>query len=207
MNSMQETAKVIKTNKIDNRDKKRKNNILNCNFTPKTTNFVKTTRENSNIDEFEELKNYIKALLEIYKSLPNIIGIIDKIIENKASIISPYNIYGNSYLATYKDIDRLIDMGERKNKLLNLYVIIETLLDSLNDDDRKIAVLKFVQKNTSKEISKEINTTERTVFRKANNVIDKLTSFAIQKNWTASFLKNQIGNEPWIEDVLNSKTK
>lgn len=152
-----------------------------------------------------DLITYIKMLLEAYKSLPTIIGIVDRLIENKASLISTSSIYGNSYLATYKDVDKIIDMTQRKDKLLNIFFIVDTMLDSLSDQDRKIAVLKFVQRNTAEDIAKEIKSTSRTVFRKASRIVEKLAVFCLNNNWTSAFIKTQIGNEPWLDDIYKKK--
>lgn len=198
---------ALKNVKNNKKRKKCENNCNICSNSTKITHISKQKYDNSLLDEAykTDLVIYIKTLLEVYKSLPNIINIIDKIIEKKASILSTSNIYGNSYLATYNDIDKVINMGDRKNKLLNIYVIIEKLLDSLEDKDRKIAVLKFVQKNTTEEIAKDIGATERTVFRRALRIIEKLSIYALKNNWSTTFIKNQIGNEPWIQEIYNKK--
>ena len=169
----------------------------------------------SNKNEYEKLVKiasktdlliYIKVLLEAYKSLPNIINIIDRIIEKRASTIPMTSIYGNSYYSTYTEMNKMINLGARKDKLLNLYVIIENMLDSLDDKDRKIAVLKFVQKNTTEEIAKETNIAERTIYRQVKKIIEKLGVYMLSQNWDTDFIKKQIGqNEPWLEDLFYRK--
>lgn len=196
------------------------NNLEKCNINKKC-NFYQIKAKNEanickngkNYDEKllsiaykSELNIYIKVLLEAYKSLPNIINIIDRIIEKRASSIMPVTtIYGSNYFNTFSEMNKVIDLTDRKDKLLNLFVIIENLLDSLNDNDRKIAVLKFVQKNTTEEIAKEMKTTDRTIYRRTNKIIEKLAIYMLKQNWTSEFLKSQIGNEPWIKELFNKK--
>lgn len=202
----------LKINKINNCDKKRKTtqkNIKNNAKTIKYDNFPTINKNKLLLDEARKtnLIVYIKTLLEAYKSLPNIIHTIDKIIENRASTLPTSYIYGDSYLATYRSIDKVIDLGERKNKLLNLYVMIEKLLDSLIDKDRKIIILKYVKKCTTEEIAEETKSVTRTIYRRINSTLEKLATNALKNNWTSYFIKTQIGNEPWLEEIFNEKLK
>ena len=154
------------------------------------------------------LISYIKALLGIYKNLPNIIGILDKIIEQRATTLVPTNtIYGDSYLQTMNQINKVINLTERKDKLLNLYVIIENIINSLDYTDRKIAILRYTKKYTCLEIANETNITERSVFRKLNRLLEKIAVFMLKQNWNTKFLDNQIGNEAWIYDAIKQTQK
>ena len=150
---------------------------------------------------------YIKVLLDAYKSLPSIMNIIDRLIEKRASSVIPASyIYGNNYLTTYSEINKVIDMSERKDKLLNLYVIIENMLNSLNERERKIAVLKFVQKCNTEDIAKDFGTTDRTIYRTANRIVEKLAIFLLKQNWNSEFIRFQIGsNEPWLIELFKKK--
>ena len=179
------------TGLLKNKNKNSKNNEL----------FIKTAYETN-------LISYIKVLLGIYKNIPNIIGILDRIIEQNATSILPTNgIYGDSYLQTINQIDRVISLTERKNKLLNLFVIIESMINSLDYNDRKIAILKFTQKNSCGEIAKEINLTERTIFRKINSILEKISIYMLNQNWDTKFLDSQIGNEGWIYESIKQNIK
>jgi len=150
------------------------------------------------------LNVYIKVLLEAYKSIPNIISVIDRIIEQRASTLLPSSsIYGTSYLCTIKEINKVIDLGLRKDKLLNLYVIIEKMLECLSEKDRKFVILKFVQKNTTSEIAKEMQVTERTIFRKSQKTIEEIGISMLKQNWSSEFIRMQIDNEPWLVDLFN----
>ena len=81
-------------------------------------------------------------------------------------------------------------------------MIINNLLDSLNDIDKKICVLKFIQKRPTEEIAGEMNLTERTIYRKSNSIIEKLSIFMLNKNWNTNFIRHQINSESWIENIV-----
>lgn len=190
----------------------------NCNFGNNFANFYIQNKQNAKKLSKEQndkllktvyktdLNIYVKVLLEAYKSLPNIINIIDRIIEKRASTIPASAVYGTSYYATYSEMNKVIDLSSRKDKLLNMFVMIEKMLDSLSEKDRKIAVLKFVQKTTAEDIAKEMNSAERTIYRTFNKIIEKLAIFMLEQNWTSDFIKKQISkNEPWLEELFFRK--
>lgn len=200
----------MKTNQSNTIKKENKNLFIenkkrnkSINIVKKDTNYTKILLETA---YKTKLIWYIKALLQVYKTIPNIINIIDKIVERKASSYFPTStIYGNSHINTYKQIDGLLDLTQRKNKLLNLYIITEEFFQILNEQDKKFILLKFVHKYKTHEISKELNLSERSVFRKANTIIEKIAIDLLNKNYTTKFLDNQIGSEVWIHEIIKEK--
>jgi len=198
-------------NLLLNKSAAKKNNTQNkkCKKCNKKVKYVKQTPKNSKIyDNKHYLLVYLKTLLGVYKNLPNIISILDKIIERRAtSLTSTSSIYSSTYIETYNQVNKVINLSDRKSKLLNLYVIIEKVLDSLKVDDRKIIIYKFVQKSKVSDIAKEVGCCDRSVFRRIDSIMNKMVDFMLDKNWTLEFLKNQIGNESWIEDAFKQNLK
>jgi len=180
--------------------------------TTKNNQKIKNCKNKNNISNLDlenqkyYLKIYVKTLLEIYKNLPNILCVLDKIIERRASTLMPTSsIYGGSFNETYEQVNKVINLSERKDKLLNLYVIIEKFLEFLNQQERKIIILKFVQKYKNIDVAKDVNMSERTIFRKIDKILDKIALFLINQNWNLEFLKHQVGNESWINDLYKQK--
>lgn len=202
-------TKKLTTRKNEiNMNKSAKNNKIN---TKKSLN-----EQNSNKNKEDLIKKayetkliwYIKALLQIYKTLPNIISIIDKIVERKASSLIPASsIYGNTYSNTINQINKVLDMTARKDKLVNLYVLIEEMLNNLPSKDKTFAKLKFIQKNSTQDIIKELKIAERTVYRNSKLIIEKIAIYLLNRNYTVAFFNNQIGNESWIYEIINQKIK
>ena len=164
----------------------------------------KTTHKTTNNQNTKpKIASYIKALLKIKRNLPNIINILDKLIERKASMLFPStSIQTSNFNQTYNQVEKVISLTERKDKLLNLNIISEKILECLSPADKKLLILKYTHRNKISEISKEINITERSVYRKINSAINKISEYMLNKNWTISFLDNQIGEESWIIDII-----
>lgn len=180
------------------------NNVQKTNKTTKITS--KNTNQYNKTNQKELLSGYIKTLLEIRRNLPNIIKIIDKLIERKASMLFPSTTnFTCTYNQTLSQVDKVIDLTERKDKLLNLHVITEEMLSCLNKNEQKLLILKYTNKNKIIDIANEMKITERSVYRKVNSLINKIINYLERKNWTTSFLNNQIGNETWIKDLIIEK--
>ena len=71
------------------------------------------------IDDEQKMKLWIKTLLYAQSSLPEIIKSVDKIIEINASSLSFVTDIYNTEKSTFAQVERVIDLTERKNKLVN----------------------------------------------------------------------------------------
>lgn len=191
-------------------NKKRKNDGENSEIytnkakkPPKMSNNRK--KEYTKIIFETKLDIYVRVLLDAYRTIPNVVKILDSIIEKRASTISPIGPTGFSYNA-FDEVEKVIHLTERKDKLINLYLISKKMLDSLTPEDRKFALKKFIQKRNSDDLAIELNINRRTIFRKTNSVITKLCYYLISQNWTSDFIELQIGDdEPWLKDILKRK--
>ena len=168
--------------------------------------YKKAYQKNTNEKLIAEAQNsdlfaYIKVLLKAYKNIPNIIAILDKIIEKRAtSVIPTASIYGGKF-STYGEIDHVIDLTARKDKLLNLYVLTGEMLSCLESEDKRLLTLKYVKKLSTQDIAASLKVTERTVFRRESSILNKLAICLLKKNWTSMFLQSQIGDEPWLNEL------
>lgn len=152
-----------------------------------------------------KLNIYVKTLLEAYRTLPNVIKILDQIIESRASNAM---LSSGLFSSTYDEIDKVIELSERKDKLLNLYVICDNMLRMLPEKQRKFAIMKFVKKRNIESIAEELGTTKRSVYRSANNIIKLLCIKLLERNWDTKFIEFQIcENEHWLETIFEKKLK
>ena len=152
------------------------------------------------LEEFVSMRIWVKTLLSIFGSLPNIIRLIDSIINKNAT-----NPFGNNmYDSTMGQIDRVINLYDRKNKLLNIYLLIKKMIEGASEEEKRLISFKFVNKITIPAMAQKFNCTERNVFRKVNNMVDKLTASTIERGWTICFIETQVLGEPWIMENYNS---
>ena len=153
------------------------------------------------LGEYNCMRIWVKTLLSIYGSIPNIIKLIDGLISSNAT--NPFGFGGTSF-NTYGQIEKVIDLCERKNKMLNINILIEKLIEDCCEADRRLIDDRFVEKMTVEAISLELKCTPRSVFRRVNSLIDRLATYAIGKGWTTCFIESQLQDEPWVVEQFNS---
>lgn len=155
--------------------------------------------------EFEDMKIWVKTLLEIYGSLPNIIKILDQIISSNA--ISPFGASQAYLVNTFSQVEKVIDYCERKDKMLNIYVLIGKLVDALDKKDRELVNLKFLSKASIGTISQTLDTDRRNVYRRCDAIVNKLACFALSVGWSCLFISSQVEGESWVKEQFESNKK
>lgn len=153
-----------------------------------------------NLDDFQKLKFWIKALISSYNTIPQIIKTVDKIIEIQASSVSFMTDVFNKNKSTYSQVENVIDLSERKNCLLNIYVMTKKLLSSLSDDDFEILEKKYIFNWNNDDIAKFYSISTRTVYRRMDKIVSKISNFSIKQNWTLNFIESQVSSESWIKE-------
>ena len=211
MNVVQSNVIQIQEDKIFLQNKKRKiyeknmqNSINNSNINNKNAKNQKIFTKplySKNEDYFLKMKAYCKALFVIYPTIPNIINIVDGIIEKRASTsISTSSIYsGTSH--TYKQIEKMIDMTERKCKLLNIFSLIKEFLSPMSLTDYEIIDLRFFRRKKISEISERLNIDERTLYRRINKVLDSTVKYCNLNMITLDYIEAMVKGEGWIKEI------
>lgn len=192
---------IIKKRKKYSRNSKNSENIANIKAfekVVKVSRAVSLEEKKIILTEYEEMQVWIKTLLSIYGSIPNIIKIIDQIITNQA--VNPFGASRYCEINTLGLIEKVIDFYERKNKLLNIYILIEKLQERATDLELKLIKMKYVNKLTIDGIAQNLGMERRSVYRRFESLNKKLASFALSKGWTTFFISSQLENEPWVEE-------
>lgn len=192
---------IIKKRKKYSRNSKNNENIANIKAfekVVKVSRAVSLEEKKLILTEYEEMQVWIKTLLSIYGSIPNIIKIIDQIITNQAT--NPFGASHYCAINTMGLIEKVIDFYERKNKLLNIYILIEKLQERASDLELKLIKMKYVNKLTIDGIAQNLGMERRSVYRRFESLNKKLASYALSKGWTTLFISTQLENEPWVEE-------
>ena len=158
-------------------------------------------------DKDIDLKIWIKTLLYSYKVFPNLINTVDKIINLQASSMSfTSSIYNNSN-STKSQIERIIDLSERKKSLINIHLMIDKIFKDLSYNNRELAEKKFIDKLTNEEIAQEYDISTRTVYRKLNKIIDEIYTYFLKMNWNLKFIELQVQEEEWLIEKFKQNKK
>lgn len=159
------------------------------------------------LNDEQIIKLWIKTLLSVHSNLPEIIKSVDKIIEINASSLSFITDIYNTEKSTYAQVEKVIDLTERKNKLLNIFLMSKNLLSSVNEDDRLFLKRKYIFGWTAEELSQEYQVSIRTIFRKTEKLIEQIFEKTKKKNWTLKFINIQVKDELWLIEKFNRIAK
>lgn len=192
------TVNVEKSNNCSNNVKKCQNilRLSDCYcVTKKSGEPLLFQGGNIYITEFEVQKLWIKTLLSVYPNLKNVLKILDQIIKNRA--INPHL---SSFSTTYEQIERIIDFVDRKNKLLNLTILIKKLIEGLDDNDKNLIKMRFIHSYTVEKIAEKFGFTARNVFKRINKTIEKMVQKLNLMRLSSKFIQSQLDGEDWILD-------
>lgn len=182
--------------KLDKLSKSTKNNHLKMTDDKKSQikDFIK------NLSEEQKLKFWIKTMLSSYNIFPELIKTLDKIIELQASSISfASNIY-NSESTTLNQVERVIDLSERKNHLLNLHIMTKEMIRTMKSNDFYLLEKRYIYNWNAEDLAREFEVSTRTIYRKIDKLINDIFIHLKSKNWSNKFIESQIKNEFWLKE-------
>lgn len=144
-----------------------------------------------------------KTLLTSYRYLNRISDAIDKLIKTNA--LNCYDISGAMYsLNNTLDVsNRIIDLSERKIKMINLKILIEKTLLKLKKDDAIILIHRYIENLKFKDVANVMKISMRTCFRKLDNAETSFTNILNSQNWREEKLENYLKDEHWILSIYN----
>ena len=87
------------------------------------------------MSEEMKMKFWIKTLLSSQSTFPEIIKTLDKIIELQATSLSFSSTIYNLENPTFNQIEKVIDLSDRKTHLLNIFVMTKELTKGLSFSD------------------------------------------------------------------------
>lgn len=185
-------------NNCKNNDNCTQNDNKNANHDTKVT-VLKSVKDYEKI----KMQAWVKALFTVYPSLPNIIDVIDNIIETRASSAISFSSIYNGANSTYKEIEKVIDMSERKCKLLNIIALIREILSSLSMAEYEIVDMKFFRRMKTGTIADRLEIEERSVFRRINRTIERAVEYCGTKKYNSNFIEIELKGESWIKEIYN----
>lgn len=159
------------------------------------------------LNDKQKMILWIKSLISVQNNLPEIIKSVDKIIELNASSLSFTSDIYNAEKSTFAQVEKVIDLTERKNKLLNIYLISKNLLQSTSEEDRIFLKRKFIYNWSIDDLAQEYVVSPRTIFRRTEKIIEKIYETTKKKNWSLNFIKLQVSSEYWLHEKFNKFAK
>lgn len=152
-----------------------------------------------NLSKKECFKIWVKTLLCSMKIFPEIIRTIDKIIVLQASSLSFASDIFNTN-KTLEDAEQIIDLSERKNSILNIYLMTESATKNLPKEDYEFITKKYLEGYKNDELAEEYQISPRTVYRKTEKIIENICRECRQNNWSLELIESQTKGESWLKE-------
>jgi len=151
------------------------------------------------------MKNtWTKTIMSVYRYLERVAGAIDKLVDRQA-LNSYYSSCGKSGILEVAN--EIIELTERKVKLINLKVLTENALDNIDELYAQLLIEKYIDSDKCEKIAERHNLTLRTYFRRVEEAEEKFTSFLAKKGFNNDKLNDYLGKETWIIDMYESFNK
>lgn len=145
---------------------------------------------------------WAKTSLSVYRYLERIADAIDRLVESKAInsfYVSSSNFFTNSVSVI---ADNIIELSERKVKLINFKVLIETALTACDAEQAALLIEKYFDGEKVKDIVAKHGLTMRTYFRKLNAAENAFYCELAHAGFTDEKLNQYLSSESWIMEVM-----
>ena len=151
------------------------------------------------------LKIFGKTLLSVYRYLETITNAIENLVD-KTTMNSMY-LSQQKNLTTFDLSTKLLDLLDKKQKMINLKVICEKCVNQLDDQDKKILYLIYFEGVKSTMISKILNISIRTVFRRKEIALTNFEFLLRKEGYDINYFKENYSSEKWLMDYYRFTSK
>lgn len=146
-------------------------------------------------------KIWAKTLLTTYNCLEPISDAIDKLV-----ISQGVNSCCNN-LTTLENAEKIINLIQRKKIMVNLKVIIENVMASLDTQSARILVMKYFDKVKPEVCFSLLEMSRRTYFRKIDKAIEEFSIHLKNFGYSSETLEQLLSKENWIKEYYNHFAK
>lgn len=137
---------------------------------------------------------WVKTILSVYRHLELIASTIDEMVKEEVT-----KSFVALYRTTMESVEKLIELNERKRKLVNLKVIIEQGIVQLKKKtDQRILAMHYVDGMKSTDITTCLHISPRTFFRRKNNAMNEFMTVLKQAGYTMDWWIKEYENEKWL---------
>ena len=148
------------------------------------------------------MKYWSKSTLSIYKYLSTMSKSIDRIIKDNSS--NSNSVVLQRSQTTHSQASKILDLIDRKRKIVNLKVIVDDVVSRLNKTDRRIITLVFFDGVKSEVASQLMGISLRTFFRRKASAIKQFTMILQALGYDEEFFESEYFNEKWFMSIYDS---
>lgn len=129
----------------------------------------------------DNIQNWAKTLLTIYRVLPNLTNSIEE--TTMATALGGFSHTGSAESL----FDKIMQLNERKKALINIKVVVDNAFEKMPYKSVEVLKLKFFEKKKFEQIADKAKVCLRTVFRRyvfaLEDFCKAMSSDSIDANW------------------------
>lgn len=139
----------------------------------------------------------VKTIISAYRFIENNCEMIDEFVYKHAINFGP----SPEYCSTFDVTNNIIDLMERKNRLINFKLMIDELVNSLSVEDRKVIIAKMRYNLSMVSMCKVLQLPSlRTAFRMMKSAMENLQQAVNNSKYRQRF-ECMLNNETWIANL------
>lgn len=153
---------------------------------------------------------WAKTLLTTYRYFERMAGAIDKMVDTRAMnsmCMSGADYSTNNVLSLS---EKIIELSERKVKIINLKILVENSLDRCGDSFARILIGKYIDGAKNIELCEKFGLPYRTYFRRLSDAERRFESAMSTLGFNSEKLESYLSSEKWIlfakDKILASQT-
>lgn len=142
-----------------------------------------------------------KTILSVYKYLDRVSQAIDKLVKENAVNSFYFTGTNQSRNGVMQVAQRILNLTERKKRLINIRVLADTVLLECERTSAQILIEKYMDGDSSQEIADRHNLNIRTYFRHLAAAEEKFSALMAKYGFTDKKLNEYLSDEKWIVEV------
>lgn len=150
---------------------------------------------------------WAKTLLYTYKYLNRITDAIDKLVDRNAMNSFYFCSNNQKHNSVISVSNRIIELMERKKKLVNVKVLVDQSLLACDKLGAKILIEKFIDDDNAEEVALRHNLNIRTYFRRQDTAEKNFYANLVKLGYDERRLKEYLADERWIMEVYDKFQK
>lgn len=148
------------------------------------------------------MKYWSRSALSIYRYLLTMANSLDKQVLDIGKTSNSAGL--QRVQSTYYQASRIIELMDRKRKMINLKVSVEDALGRLNKIDKRILTLVFIDGVKSEVVADMLDVSLRTFFRKKMTAMERFSAIFQELGYDSEFFEKEYGYEPWFMSVYDN---
>ena len=146
---------------------------------------------------------WAKTILTSYRYLERIADAIDEMVEKRGLYARVENSFSSSCDNVYNLYDKIIELSERKVKLINLKVLTENALERCGESFAAILIAKYIDQKKNADIANAYGYPLRTYFRRLEDAQNRFEEVLALNGFGEDRLDDYLKNERWILEIKN----